>query len=214
MRKFIIIILLISAMSVSSYFLYRNISEDKIQEKVFNELVTIVSETNNEDYQTNEVDILKLQEKNSDIIGWVKIKNTSINYPVMYTKDRPNFYLRKNFYKEYSVWGTPYLSENCNINTSDNLIIYGHHINGHKMFGELEKYKNISFFENHKIIAFYTAEELKEYTIFAVFTTTVSNGFQYYKFINFINEDEFNTFINKCTELSFYDTKENLKYRR
>ena len=43
----------------------------------------------------------------------------------MQTLNNPNFYLRKNFYKQYSYYGTPYLSEQCDINTSDNLIVYG-----------------------------------------------------------------------------------------
>ena len=130
----------------------------------------------------------------------------------MQTKDRPNFYLRKNFYKQYSQWGTPYLAENCNIKTSDNLIIYGHHINNYKMFGELEKYSKEEFYKNHKIIKFYTIDEISEYRILAIFRTVAYTGFPYYKFINANNEKEFDTFVSKCKELSFYNIVEETIY--
>ena len=139
-------------MLISSYLFYKNLKEDKEQEDIFQEITDIVEKNNNKkETEEKEINISKLYEINNDIIGWIKIDDTNINYPVMQTKDRPNFYLRKNFYKQYSQWGTPYLAENCNIKTSDNLIIYGHHINNNKMFGELEKYNKEEFFKNHKI---------------------------------------------------------------
>ena len=141
-------------------------------------------------------------------------KNTNINYPVMQTKDRPDYYLRKNFYKEYSVFGTPYIDENCDIENGNNLIIYGHHINGNKMFGELENYKNEEYYNKHKFIKFYTLNEKAEYEIISVFKTTVynDNGFKYYQYYNLEDEREFETFINKCKELSLYDTQKIAKY--
>lgn len=59
--------------------------------------------------------------------------------------NRKDYYLRKNFYKEYSQLGTPYIAEYCNVQTSDNVIIYGHHITNYQVFGELEKYKEKNF---------------------------------------------------------------------
>lgn len=67
-----------------------------------------------------------------------------------------NFYLKHSFEKEYSDLGVPYIQENCDILTSDNLIIYGHHIKGQKMFGALENYKDKCFYEEHKTIQFDT----------------------------------------------------------
>ena len=120
--------------------------------------------------------------------------------------------MRKDFYKRYSQWGTPFLSESCNINTSDNLIIYGHHINNYKMFGVLEKYVKEDFYKNHKFIDFYTKEEKEKYKIISIFRTVADTGFEYYNFINFDNKREFETFINKCRELSFYDIEEKIQY--
>ena len=123
-----------------------------------------------------------------------------------------NYYLRKNFYKQYSYLGTPFLSENCDVKTSDNLIIYGHHINNSKMFGQLESYKNKEYYEQHKNIKLFTLEEQQEYEIISVFKTVAYTGFKYYDFVKANNEREFNTFLNKCKELSFYNTENSAVY--
>lgn len=131
--KYIIILLLITVMLISSYFLYKNLQEDNKQEEIFEE-IKVIAEDNNDD-KNNDINMKKLYEINSDIVGWIRIDNSNIDYPVMQTKNSPNYYLRKNFYKEYSYLGTPYLAESCDINISDNLIIYGHNIDNSKMFG-------------------------------------------------------------------------------
>ena len=82
---------------------------------------------------------------------------------------RKDYYLRKNFYKQYSQLGTPYIAEYCNVLTSDNLIIYGHHIKNSQMFGELEKYKKKEFYNNHKVISFNTICENTPTEVGAVF---------------------------------------------
>lgn len=205
-------------MVISSYFFYKSIKKDDMQEEIFEE-IQYISQNNQEDNisKTSKpvqdyINIQKLYEINNDIIAWIKIEDTNIDYPIMQTKNNPNYYLRKNFYKQYSYMGTPYLSENCNINTSNNLIVYGHHITGSKMFGELEKYRKKSFYKNHKTIKLVTLEESREYEIISVFTTIVDTGFKYYNFINANNEKEFNTFVSKCKELSFYSCENDNLY--
>ena len=209
------IMLLISLMLISSYRIYKELKQTKEQENTFEELIEIVEQNNtkNEQEETN-INLQQLYTINNDIVGWLKIENTNINYPIMQSIDRPNYYLQKDFYKKYSSYGTPYISEQCNINISDNLIIYGHHMENKKMFGALEDYKIKDFYEEHKIIDFITLEEKEKYEIFAVFKTVAynQNGFKYYEYINFNNENEFNTFINKCKELSFYETNVKPKY--
>lgn len=209
-----VVILLIGIMLISSYFILKNKKEDQKQENTFEELAEILEDKEETKQENTDItiNIDKLYEINSDIVGWIKIEDTNINYPVMQTKDRPQFYLRKDFYKKYSQWGTPFLAENCDIKTSDNLIIYGHHINNSKMFGELEKYKNEKFYRNHKIINFDTLYGKSEYKIIAVFKTVAYTGFEYYKFEKANTEREFDTFIEKCKELSFYDTEETAEY--
>ena len=63
------------------------------------------------------------------------------------------------------------IQEDCDLLTSDNLIIYGHHISGNRMFGALEDYKSKNFYEEHKNIRFDTLTQQGEYEIIAVFKT-------------------------------------------
>lgn len=90
-----------------------------------------------------------LFEQNPDMIGWIAIDDTTINYLVMQTPDRPDFYLKHDFEKQCSDYGVPYAAENCVIDPqSDNITIYGHHMKSGKMFGVLEDYKSEAFYRN------------------------------------------------------------------
>ena len=152
MRKIvytIITILLIGLVLISSYLIFKEKKQNEKQENTFEDLIEIVEE-NIENQEERKIDINKLYEENKDIVGWLKIDNTTINYPIMQNINDPNYYLHRDFYKNYSSYGTPYMAKQCNLN-SDNIVIYGHHMKNNKMFGELEKYKSKDFYNNHKI---------------------------------------------------------------
>ena len=76
----------------------------------------------------------KVYAQNNDFIGWITVPDTRINYPVMQSKNNPNFYLYHDFEKAYSKFGVPFMQENCDVATSDNLIMYGHHMYNGSMF--------------------------------------------------------------------------------
>lgn len=85
--------------------------------------------------------------QNNDMVGWIKVEDTKINYPVMQSKDNPNFYLKHGFDKAYTDYGCPYVQENCDMELpSDNIIIYGHHMNDGSMFAGLMKFKIVGLF--------------------------------------------------------------------
>ena len=153
-------------------------------------------------------------EQNSDFIGWISIEGTNIDYPVMQTPDNPDFYLKHGFDKNYSDYGVPYVQEECDIDTSDNLIIYGHNMKNGSMFADLNQYKNRDFYEQHKTIRFDTLSAFGEYEIIAVFKTvaTAVEGFKYYHFIDAEDEAAFDAYIAGCKELSLYDTGVSAKY--
>lgn len=214
MRKIvytIITILLIGLVLISSYLIFKEKKQNEKQENTFEDLIEIVEE-NIENQEERKIDINKLYEENKDIVGWLKIDNTTINYPIMQNINDPNYYLHRDFYKNYSSYGTPYMAKQCNLN-SDNIVIYGHHMKNNKMFGELEKYKSKDFYNNHKIITFTTLEKEYSYEIFAVFKTTVytKNTFRYYENINFENKKIYNDFINICKDKSLYQTDIEIK---
>ena len=127
--------------------------------------------------------------KNSDLVGWVSIPGTRIDYPVMQTKDSPDFYLKHAFDKSYSSYGVPYLAENCDVGISDNLVLYGHHMNNGTMFSDLCKYAS-----EDKTVA-YSGE-----------------GFKYYHFVNAESAEAFDEYIAECKALALYDTGVTAEY--
>lgn len=232
-RIYIIFTLLISILGISSFYLFTQTKEDMKQERIFEELENIVQDIqanaeqkeneelekqeNNEEstkvYENKTIDLQTLYNKNNDFVGWLKIENTGISYPVMQTEsERKDYYLRKNFYKDYSYYGTPYIAEHCNILNSDNIIIYGHHINENKMFGELEKYKNKKYYNEHKIIKFNTIYGEYEYEIISVLKIAEDTNFKYYEFEKARTQEEYSNFINRCKEFALYETETTAVY--
>lgn len=152
--------------------------------------------------------------QNSDLVGWVSIPGTRIDYPVMQTKDNPDFYLKHAFDKSYSSYGVPYVQENCDIGISDNLVLYGHHMNNGSMFSDLCKYKSEDFYQEHKIIHFDTLESFGEYEVIAAFKTVAysQEEFKYYHFVRAESAKQFDEYIAECKELALYDTGVTAEY--
>ena len=128
-----------------------------------------------------------LYERNPDIVGWMKIEGTVINYPVMQTPDSPDYYLKKNFNKETSSRGCLYVREQCDVNMpSDNITIYGHNMRDGSMFHPLNNFISESYWQKNNLITFDTLYEHRTYKIFAVFKTTASvgKGFSYHLFVD------------------------------
>jgi len=146
--------------------------------------------------------------KNDDMIGWIRIPGTNIDYPVMQSVDEPDFYLDHGFDRKKSAYGALYVQENCSILNSDNLIIYGHNMKDGKMFSELCLYRDKAFYDDHKTICFDTLDVFGTYEIVCVFRTEVYKDgcFKYYNFVNARNENDLEAFIQRCDELKLYDT--------
>lgn len=215
---------LLGAAAFCGFHVYDHYAHQNEQTEAFEEIAQKVEQAQEDESQAPEIPLTEEESilpeygglflQNPDMVGWIKIEGTNINYPVMQTPNEPNFYLKHNFEKEYSDLGTPYVQEDCDIAASDNLVIYGHHIKGQKMFGALEEYKSQSFYEEHKTIQFDTLTQHNEYEVIAVFKTVAysSEGFRYYDFVNAENEDEFNAYVGKCKELALYDTGVTAEY--
>lgn len=206
MKKTICMILLLAlsvVFAVSAYFYISEYLQDKEQ---LDELESI-AQTVNDNEQNSDNKYAELYAQNSDFIGWLRIDGTGIDYPIMQSKDDPDFYLKHNFSKEYSRFGIPYMQENCGL-SSDNIIIYGHNIKSKSMFNELTEYKNKAFYTAHKYITFDTLDEQRTYEVIATFKTVAysDSGFQYYDFVNANTAEEFDDYVAKSRALSFYDT--------
>ena len=202
---YIVLFLFVAAILVISAGMAVNqLKEDYAEEKQFVDI-------QNEAQTMNDNNIVdKLRKRNQDVIGYLEIPDTTISYPVMQSKDNPDFYLNHDIDKNYSFYGTPYLSAYCDLEKSDNLIIYGHNINGGKMFGALIQLRDENFYKKHKNILF-TTKDKKKYKIFSVISVN-KNDFPYWKFVMAQDESDYDTFINKVRQYSIYDIDITPKY--
>jgi len=202
--------------------LFNNYIHTKVNSDNVEQLLYVYDKISNE-YQevkpNKKINKLKeLQRINGDIIGLIEIVGTNINYPVVQGKDN-SYYMNHNYKKEKSRDGAVFLDKDYNWQLpSTNLLIYGHNnIGSTQMFVELVKYKKESFYKEHKIINFTTAEEEARYEIISVFLSRVyykneTNVFRYYYFINANSKIEFDNFINDCKKVSLYNIEATAKY--
>ena len=151
-----------------------------------------------------------LHNQNSDMVGWLQIENTKINYPVLQSsEDNANYYLYRDFDKNDSVRGSIYAWEKCDIfKPSDNITLFGHNMKDGTMFAYLGNYYDKSTWEENPLIFFDTLTESHVYKIFAVFKTSGTDnvGFAYHQMVDAESEEAFNEFVATCKQLAFYDT--------
>lgn len=150
-----------------------------------------------------------LYAENPDLGGWLKIEDTKINFPVMYTPKNPTYYIHKGFDKKYSHNGLPFIGYDCSLDPrSDNIIIHGHNMKSGAMFACLTDYEDEAFWQTHQIIEFDTVYQQDYYEIIAVFRFTVAqaNKAGFYDFTNAEDEAAFDRFVSYCKEMAMYDT--------
>lgn len=158
----------------------------------------------------------KLYNSHKKLIGWLKIDDTNIDYPVMQTNNN-EYYLDHNINQEKDRNGALFLDKSCEIvKRSTNLIIYGHHMKSGRMFGNLDDYESKEYYKKHPIIQFDTIYEKGTYEIMYVFRSRVySEGevvFKYYQFIDCYSEQEFESNMKEMAALSLYDTGVTAEY--
>ena len=227
-KIYILIVLVLAAvMATSTYFIIRHHQDSAQQEELYDNLIEIVENTETSEEETEPIqfsdekafipEYAELYSQNNDMVGWIKVEDTKINYPVMQSIDEPNFYLKHGFDKGYTDYGCPYIQENCDVEKpSDNLVIYGHNMKDGSMFSGLMKFKDKDFWEKHKNISYDTLTDHYEYEIVAVFKTVVytnsPESFKYYHFTDATDKAEFDEYIVKCKELALYDTGVSAEY--
>ena len=157
-----------------------------------------------------------LYNKNKSLIGWIKIADTNIDYPVMQTSNN-EYYLDHNLNQEYDKNGSIFLDKDCDVlKPSTNLIVYGHHMQSGKMFGGLDKYSKESYYKEHPMIEFDTIYEEGTWQIMYVFRSRIYTSdeivFKYYQFIDVNSAEEFYSNMNEMSKLSLYDTGVTAEY--
>ena len=195
-RNFFISICSIILLVASGYFI-KIIVDNNID---FNESKSIVRElaSNNK----SSIDFDSLIKKNSDTVGWIKLPNTVIDYPIVRGNDN-KFYLKNDFYKKKNVYGwifADYRNEFPDL--SKNTIIYGHNTSVGIMFGDLNNLldKNWYNIDENKYIYFSTTIRDYKFQIFSVYKIKTTTDY-----LNVDFTDDYDDFIQMIMGRSFID---------
>lgn len=151
-----------------------------------------------------------LYKKNNDLAGWLLIPGTNIDYPVMQCKD-DEYYLHHNFEKKEDKYGCLYVRKRADVNTPGmNFIIYGHNMKDGSMFGNLDQYREKSYYKKHSVLYFDTLYGERCYKIMAVFLSQVYDSdddeFKYYEWYEADTEEDFRIFYDNIKNLALYET--------
>lgn len=212
------VILLLAIIAIMSAILTIQIKlhqkkEDQQQEQISQILDTIDIPEENITPETPErvLQVRELQKENTEVIGWIQIDGTNINYPVCQGQDN-DYYLKHTYKKEANSSGSIFLDKDYDFDKpSENLLIYGHRNKKCLMFDELVKYKDEAFYKEHPTIRFTTAKSDDTYEIISAFKSRVyyqdeTNVFRYYQFVNAESMQEQHEYIQNAKEASLYET--------
>ena len=158
-----------------------------------------------------------LYKQNNDFMGWLKLDDTCIDYPVMFTPNDEEYYIHRDFDGSYSSSGTLFIGKLSDpITPSDNVIIYGHNMKAGTMFYPLLKYEKKDFYEGHKYIEFDTIDDNCTYEVIAAFRTVINesdpSNFDYYNFANANSKEEFDEYVSKVKSKTPYDIPTTAEY--
>ena len=118
-------------------------------------------------------DLDALQGENPDCAGWLTIPDTSVDYPVMFTPDEPERYLRRDFYGDHASGGTPFLDgRNEALAKGQNLIVYGHNMLDDSMFKPIVQYLDPNFRQAHQDIYLELGGAQYRYQVIAALETS------------------------------------------
>ena len=223
----ILLIIGVVCLSIFAGISYYNAMEEKRSRKTVQQLrsmrdVGIAPRVDSSQTDTEKQDAIttsyeRLFEANADMIGWLNIPGTQIDYPVMQTLEDEEYYLRRNFYKEKDKNGCLLMDTDSDIHMAGaNLIIHGHNMKSGDMFGTLQDYQEQEYGMEHNKLYLYTRDEKREYELIAVFFSKVylqtDQVFKYYQYFGGEDQDAFDSFYSNIKKLSLYDTGAEAEY--
>ena len=207
----IIDIILISIILFCTYkigiWLYDNYKSSQVK-KEYKDIQEKIDNSNINKIKKNEINISELKLKNKDTVGWLKVNNTKISYPIVKATDN-EYYLNRSFDKTINSAGWPFMDYKNKLDDRDkNIVIYGHNRKNKDMFGTLDKTLKEDWYtnkDNHEII-FITDKEIQKYQVYSVYEVLNED---YYIRTDF-NEEEYKTFLDTVSRRSYYNFNVNL----
>ena len=169
------------------------------------------SSSSGEDKYSFDKSFVTLSKINPDIVGWLTVNNTKVNYPVVQADDN-EYYLKQDFYKSKVSSGWIFMDYRNNPSVlDDNTIIYGHKLKSGLMFGTLPTVLEQSWFENEEnhIITFDNLSTQMKWQIFAIYTTSYRTP---YLKTTFRTVGAFKEYVAFAKEKSVYDFEVSPEY--
>lgn len=161
---------------------------NKYTEELIENAIEIIEHTENENNQKS-IDWNYLKSVNEDIIGWIEIEGTNINYPIL--KDNKSlYYLKHSYNKKYNSNGSIFTLDNNPFNIEETLI-YGHNMRNKSMFSQLSNYLNKEFLYSHKNIKIYTPNQNYIGEIFSCYSIGIENENSNIKSLDFNERIEY-----------------------
>lgn len=157
------------------------------------------------------MDFTDLLAQNPDVVGWITIEDTPVDYPVLQGTDN-EFYLRHGLDGEYDVLGVPYVDYECDVEHGRHLILYGHNMGEGKTerFSSLQNYKDPAYYTQHPVIRLDTLYESSFYKVVAVYALTArtqdSNYFPFNAYADFADDEEEQRYLDEVAARAFYTT--------
>lgn len=200
----IAVVVFIIILIISLYFLIKDFLECKESNDSNKQLIEeVMIEESGKEKAEIKIDWEKLEDTNKDIIGWIRILDTNINYPIL--QDSNNLkYLKHSFDGKYNRNGSIFTLNNNPFN--DNVTtVYGHNMKSRIMFSQLDQYMNEEFLNTHSIIEIYTREQNYKATVFSCYSINVNTEENNIKLLNFQEEIEY---YKKMSKYSIQDIGE------
>ncbi len=154
--------------------------------------------------------------QNSETVGWISIKGTPVDYPIVKASDNMKYLSYTNFYGKGARYGTPFMDFRCNAEAmSKNTVIYAHHMNNNLFFGSLDKYENSNYYKEHPVIEYQTLNGALKYKIYAVFYATTQadcdGGFVFDYYNPNMSDENFKGYIELLNQYAIYTTDTGLE---
>lgn len=213
MKKGLQIVLLLICLGSLGMFGYQSL-QSRQGEEIYGqatELAVGTEDTVKEDpfaddpYMTSlqNIDLAALREVNPDVLGWITIPDTQLQYPLMKGLDN-QFYLGHTWDKKPNAAGSVFLEQTSSEDLSDmHTVIYGHRMRNGSMFGSLGDYKNKEHWEKHPYVYIVDDHGVHRYQIFAAYEANI--GSRTYQ-VGFAGEESMQAFLDHCVQASVIDT--------
>ncbi len=207
---YLILFLILICSGFKLYFWYKDKkNNDETTEQLKNNVKLEKIKKDNSNNEKYIVDFKKLKSENSDVVAYIKVNNTNIEYPIVKTSNN-NFYLNHSFDKSKNSRGWIFADyKNKFDNTDKNIVIYGHNMRDESMFGSLKNILNEEWYNNaeNKNITFLTEKENYIYKVFSIYKIESED---YYIKTNFKNDEDYEKFLNTIKNRSIKNFDINL----